>query len=69
MLTLKKFVLNLLFHKRKLLFKNEKGKFQFLRKIKFGYIKLKISDLTNLIKDKYTIIIKDRKILEITTSI
>ena len=66
MLTLKKFVLNLLFHKRKLLFKNEKEKFQFLRKIKFRYIKLKITDLTNLIKDKYTIIIKDRKILEIT---
>ena len=35
MLTLKKFVFNLLFYKKKL-FINEKGKFQFLRKIKFG---------------------------------
>ena len=28
-------------------------------------MKLKISDLTNLIEDKYTIIIKNRKILEL----
>ena len=63
MLILKKFVFNLLFHKKKL-FKNEKGKFQFLRKIK-----LKMSDLTNLIDDRYTIIIKNKKILEITETI
>ena len=32
-------------------------------------MKLKISDLTNLIDDIYTIIIKNKKILEITDTI
>lgn len=64
MLILKKFAFNLLFHKNKL-FKNERGKFQFLKNI-IWTIKLKVSVLINLMDDKYTIIIKNKKILEIT---
>ena len=65
MLILKKFAFNLLFHKNKL-FKNERGKFQFLKKNIIWTIKLKVSVLVNLMDDKYTIIIKNKKILEIT---